>query len=87
MKEFQGTIVDVRTVEEFSGGHVVDSVNIPLQEIMKRIDEVKALKEPLIFCCAAGIRSEQATQYFKSLGIQCENGGGWMDVEQFINNL
>ena len=45
MKEFQGTIVDVRTVEEFSGGHVVDSVNIPLQEIMKRIDEVKALKE------------------------------------------
>jgi rhodanese-related sulfurtransferase len=87
MKEFQGTIVDVRTVVEFSGGHVVDSVNIPLQEIMQRIDEVKALKEPLIFCCAAGIRSEQATQYFKSLGIQCENGGGWMDVEQFINNL
>jgi rhodanese-related sulfurtransferase len=34
MKEFQGTIVDVRTVAEFSGGHVVDSVNIPLQEIM-----------------------------------------------------
>jgi len=87
MKEFQGTIVDVRTVAEFSGGHVVDSVNIPLQEIMQRIDEVKALKEPLIFCCAAGIRSEQATQYFKSLGIQCENGGGLMDVEQFINNL
>lgn len=27
-----------------------------------------------------GGRSGQATQYFKSLGVNCENGGSWLDV-------
>jgi len=26
------------------------------------------------------MRSGQATQYFQSLGVDCENGGGWMEV-------
>ncbi|NDF99404.1 MAG: rhodanese-like domain-containing protein, partial [Chitinophagia bacterium] len=49
-----GTIVDVRTREEFSGGHVAQSINIPLQEIMQHVEEIKAMKAPIIFCCAAG---------------------------------
>lgn len=85
MKEFNGTIVDVRTRAEFSGGHVAQSVNIPLQEIMEHVEEIKQMKTPIIFCCAAGVRSEQATQYFKSLGVACENGGGWMDVNRQLN--
>ena len=74
------TIIDVRTHAEFSGGHVAGSVNIPLQEIASRVEEVKAFAQPILFCCAAGMRSEQATQYFQSLGVDCENGGGWMEV-------
>jgi rhodanese-related sulfurtransferase len=38
------------------------------------------LKQPIIFCCASGNRSGQATQYFKQLGYECENGGSWLDV-------
>ena len=30
IKENRGTIVDVRTREEFMGGHVATSINIPL---------------------------------------------------------
>jgi phage shock protein E len=74
------TIIDVRTHAEFSGGHVAGSINIPLQEIADRVEEVKGMPQPILFCCAAGMRSEQATQYFKSLGVDCENGGGWMEV-------
>lgn len=74
------TIVDVRTREEFSGGHVAGSINIPLQEIQQRIGEVKALAQPLILCCASGGRSGQATGYLSSIGIDCENGGSWLDV-------
>lgn len=76
----QVTVVDVRTPAEFAGGHVKGSINIPLQELVERIEEVKKLEQPFILCCASGNRSGQATAYLKSLGIQCENGGSWMDV-------
>lgn len=85
MSKFEGTIVDVRTREEFSGGHVADSINIPLQEIVNHLEEIKGMKTPIIFCCASGGRSGQAANYFKSLGLDCENGGGWMDVNYQLN--
>ncbi|MFN5793565.1 MAG: rhodanese-like domain-containing protein [Bacteroidota bacterium] len=74
------TIVDVRTPSEFMGGHVVGSINIPLQEIQTRIEEIANMVQPIVLCCASGNRSGQATVYLKSLGIDCENGGSWMDV-------
>ena len=81
----KGTVVDVRTRAEYSGGHVNGSVNIPLQEITNHIEEIKAIEQPIIFCCASGGRSGQATQYFKSLGVKCENGGSWLDVNYQIS--
>ena len=74
------TIVDVRTPGEFMGGHVAGSINIPLQEIQQRLDEVKSLKQPIVLCCASGNRSGQATMFLKSVGLDCENGGSWMNV-------
>jgi rhodanese-related sulfurtransferase len=74
------TIIDVRTRAEFAGGHVAGSINIPLQEITEHIDEIKSMKAPIIFCCASGNRSGQATNYFQSIGVDCENGGSWLDV-------
>jgi rhodanese-related sulfurtransferase len=80
MSNKKKTIIDVRTPSEFMGGRVADSINIPLQEIQQRLDEIKQLSQPIILCCASGNRSGQATAYLKSLGIECENGGSWMDV-------
>ena len=74
------TIVDVRTPSEFMGGHAAGSINIPLQEIQTRIEEIANMVQPIVLCCASGNRSGQATVYLKSLGIDCENGGSWMDV-------
>ena len=34
MSEFNGSIVDVRTRAEFSGGHVANSVNIPFSNLL-----------------------------------------------------
>ena len=80
MSDKKPTIVDVRTPGEFMGGHVAGSINIPLQEIKQRLDEVRALPQPIVLCCASGMRSEQATHYLRGHGVDCENGGGWMEV-------
>jgi rhodanese-related sulfurtransferase len=80
IKENQGTIVDVRSYKEFMGGHVVDSINIALNEIPVRIEEIKSLKAPLILCCASGNRSGQAQHYISQQGIACYNGGSWLEL-------
>lgn len=74
------TVVDVRTPGEFMGGHVAGSINIPLQEIQERLDEIKSLQQPIVLCCASGNRSGQATSFLKQQGIDCSNGGSWLDV-------
>ncbi len=86
MSNTKKTIVDVRTPGEFSGGHVAGSINIPLSEIDKRVDEIKAMPQPIILCCASGNRSGQATNFLRSFGIECENGGSWVEVNFLQKN-
>ena len=74
------TIVDVRTHAEFQGGHVANSVNIPLQELPGRLAELKKLPQPLVLCCASGMRSARATAILKNAGFDCQNGGSWTEV-------
>jgi len=78
------TIIDVRTPDEFRGGHVAGSINIPLQEVQRRLEEIKAMKQPIILCCQSGARSGSATAFLKSAGVDCENGGGWLEVNYRI---
>ncbi len=75
------SIVDVRMPVEFMSGHVEGSKNIPLQVIANHPDELRALPQPLVLCCASGNRSGQAAAFLKSQGIECENGGSWFDVQ------
>ncbi|MGE0637076.1 MAG: rhodanese-like domain-containing protein [Bacteroidia bacterium] len=86
MTNIKQTIVDVRTPGEFMGGNVAGSINIPLQEIQERLDELKSLPQPIILCCASGGRSGQATSFLQRQGIDCVNGGSWMDVNYEVYN-
>ncbi len=76
-----GTVVDVRSPEEFSTGHVPGSVNVPLHELSWRINDLRKMKSPLVLCCASGNRSGMAAMALQTEGIDCVNGGGWRDVE------
>jgi rhodanese-related sulfurtransferase len=80
IKQNLATIVDVRSPEEFMGGHVAGSINIPLQEVPNRVEEIKSMQGPLVLCCASGNRSGQAQRYLTQLGLECVNGGSWLDV-------
>ena len=68
------TIVDVRTPQEFSENRVESSMNIPLNVIPEKIKELKEM-QPIVMCCAAGIRSGQAVEFLKSNGfVEVFNG-------------
>ncbi len=83
-KNIEGTIVDVRTPGEYKGGSVPGSVNIPLNEIPDRIERLKEMKKPLIFCCASGNRSGQAANLVSLHGVKCINGGFWLELKKSL---
>ena len=80
MNNYNKTIIDVRSPEEFKNENVAGSINIPLNEIQQRIDEIKKMPYPIVLCCANGHRSGQAAAYLNMIGIECENGGRWVSL-------
>ena len=52
-------LVDVRTPEEFSSGHIPGAVNIPVQELADRLSEVPTDEDVIVYC-RSGNRSGQA---------------------------
>ncbi|HRB70756.1 rhodanese-like domain-containing protein [Flavobacterium sp. WV_118_3] len=74
-------ILDVRTPEEFAGGHISNSKNIPLQRITTEIATIKKWNKPVITCCRSGMRSAQAATVLKQNNIEVINGGGWNSLE------
>ena len=87
IKEKQGTIIDVRSPGEFMLGNVTGSINIPLEEIPQRVDELKNLKQPLVLCCASGNRSGKAHGYLVQQGFECFNGGSWADLNYYYSTM
>ena len=65
-------ILDVRTAEEYSSGHIPDAINIPNESIdANSSGEITALpdKEQMILVyCRSGNRSKQASQKLAALG-------------------
>lgn len=87
IKSADTTIIDVRTPEEFVGGNVAGSKNIPLNEIAQRVQELKDISGDIVLCCASGGRSGMATQMLQGNGFtNVYNGGGWTDVNYHKNN-
>jgi len=87
IKHNETVVIDVRSPMEFSGGNVADSINIPLQDLPNRINELKKDSGNIVLCCASGGRSGIATQLLKGQGFNnVYNGGGWTEVNYLKNN-
>lgn len=64
-------VVDVRSAEEFAGGHLPDARNIPPAEFDKRLDEIgKNRKRPVILVCQSGMRSATAIDQLQKAGFE-----------------
>ncbi len=74
-------IIDVRTRQEYAGGNVKGSINIPLNELQANLKKIKKDK-PVITCCASGMRSSSARGILTSNGYtEVYNGGGWSSLQ------
>jgi NADPH-dependent 2,4-dienoyl-CoA reductase/sulfur reductase-like enzyme/rhodanese-related sulfurtransferase len=70
-------IVDVRSNDEFSYGAFPGAVNIPLDVIQNRANELGEKDRKIILYCASGARSAYAMQILGSMGFtNLEDGGG-----------
>ncbi len=78
-----GVIVDVRTPGEFAGGHLKNSINIPLQNLQGSLSKLKKDK-PVITCCASGMRSSSARSMLLAQGFtEVHNGGSWFALKKY----
>lgn len=74
-------VVDVRSKEEYAYGAYPGAVNIPLDELQRRVSELGPKDRQIILYCASGGRSSYAVQMLKSMGFSnLENGGGLMKM-------
>ena len=76
-------VVDVRTSQEFSAGHIPEAVNIPVDELRSRLDEFPREREIAAYC-EVGQRGYLATRILRQSGFLASNiGGGYKTYKLF----
>ena len=76
-------VVDVRTPEEFAAGHIPEAVNIPVDELRSRLDELPQDRE-IVAYCQVGYRGYLATRILRQRGFDAVNvGGGYTTYRLF----
>lgn len=64
-------LVDVRDAKEFAAGAIKGSVNLPINDLEKRVDTLP-LGKPVVFVCGTGARSGEAYDMVKLLKAQVQ---------------
>ena len=77
LKENGAVIIDVRTPQEFDGGHIQGSKNIPLDKIQREDAAIKKIEKTILTVCKSGARSSMAKSILKGAGVEVYNGGPW----------
>ena len=74
-------IIDVRSKREYRENHLNGSINIPLPEIKKYIENyVQNKQKKILLYCEYGIRSKQAAKILEDMGyIQVYNLKGGLE--------
>lgn len=62
-------LIDVRTPEEFNSGHIPGSLNINVETLADRLDEIPR-DVPVVLYCRTGSRSAMAAQILVNAGFE-----------------
>lgn len=80
-------LLDVRTLSEFEAGHIPNALNIPLDSIRERINELDKNQKIYIYCLG-GQRGYLAQQILKQHGFNTENlSGGYQLWKNCTNEI
>ena len=80
------TLLDTRTVGEYSRGHIDGFRNIPVDELRERIDEIEPGKRVYVIC-QSGLRSYIATRILEGYGFEAYNfAGGFRFYDAVMND-
>lgn len=81
-----GLVLDVRSPGEFKGGHIKGAKNFPLSSLPANLKKLKDKDQPIITCCASGMRSASAKSILQSEGFtNVHNGGGWRSLQSTLS--
>lgn len=79
-------LLDTRTAREYSSGHIEGFVNIPVDELRERLDEIEPGK-PVYVICQSGLRSYIATRILEGHGYEAYNfAGGFRFYDAVVND-
>ncbi len=63
-------VVDVRDPKEFGAGHVVNALNLPLNDLPQRLSELNKYKQrPLVLNCRDGARAAKGAVLLRKQGF------------------
>lgn len=79
------TLVDVRTVREFENGHIEGAVNIPVDSLRDRLDELDKNK-PIVEYCQVGLRGYVADRILSQNGFEVLNVTGGFKTSSILIN-
>lgn len=80
------TLLDTRTPGEYSRGHVHGFVNIPVDELRERLEEIPTGK-PVYVMCQSGLRSYISTRILTGMGYDAYNfSGGFRFYDAVMND-
>lgn len=79
------TLLDVRTVREYAGGHIEGFRNIPIDELRERIHEIDPGK-PVYVICQSGLRSYIAARILEGNGFETYNFSGGFRYYDAVTN-
>lgn len=63
------TLLDVRSTDEFSRGHLPGAVNIPIEDLDRRLPEVGSIDRDVVVYCRTGRRSSMAARLLRQHGF------------------
>lgn len=82
----EGTLIDVRTLQEFTEGAIPNAIHIPVDELRERLDEIPEDK-PIYLYCGVGLRGYVALKILTQSGFKnvYNLSGGYRTYATAIN--
>jgi NADPH-dependent 2,4-dienoyl-CoA reductase/sulfur reductase-like enzyme/rhodanese-related sulfurtransferase len=80
----QAFLLDVRTPQEFASGHIPAAVNISVDELRSRLDELPRDREIAAYC-QVGQRGYLATRLLQQNGFSASNVGGGYKTYKLVH--